>query len=80
MLADHEKADHVLGKDSDVPVYLFNFPAEMVKEIILGYGITKETRDSILDLRRTLYPNGKLFYTSLHERTFDLKINPYNLR
>ena len=77
LLADCENADHVLDKDSELPIYLFNFPEEIVKEVIIGYKIDPDFRRDLLGICENKYPHANIFYAIPNSRSYDLTIVPY---
>ncbi len=69
----------LLNQDTtDTQIYLFNFPADSVREVILGLRILSETQKDILEIVRTTYPKAKLFKAEPNESKFDLDILPYS--
>jgi hypothetical protein len=58
-------------------IYLFKFPAESVKEIILGYMMPAKDRATIAQIISETYANAELYVTELNESKYDLDIVPY---
>ena len=77
LLADRGKADHVLEKESALPIYLFDLPAEIVKEVIMGYRIEPDFKGNLLNICDTTYPDAKIFQAFPHKKSYDLAILSY---
>ncbi len=60
MLHNVEHADVTKKPDNGDPIYLFKFPAETVKEVILGCQMPKPLRTEFVDLVKEKYPDAKL--------------------
>jgi hypothetical protein len=58
-------------------LYLFSFPAESVREVILGYGMPRKAREALVEIVRDRYGNAKLYQAALSESGYGLDIAPY---
>jgi hypothetical protein len=66
------------SKDSDGNlIYLFDFPPNSVKQIIIGHNASPLLRERIVSLKIQQYPNAKLFREVLDNSQFELKIEPF---
>lgn len=55
-------------------VYLFNFPVETVREVILGCQMPALLRNEVISLVREKYPNAKLYQAEMSKTEFNLVI------
>jgi hypothetical protein len=78
MFAKPTEADATKPGCDGHPIYLFNFPADSVSEVILGLRTPVETQKEILEIVRNTYPKAKLFKADLNQSKFDLDILPYS--
>jgi hypothetical protein len=60
------------------PIYLFKFPADSVREVILGLRTAIESQKEILEIVRNTYPKANLFKADLNQSRFDLDILPFS--
>jgi hypothetical protein len=68
--------DHKPGPDGH-ELYLFRFPPESVREVILGYRMSTEAREAIVEIVSDTYSKAKLYEAALSESQYDLDILPY---
>jgi len=45
-----EQADHVIGLENDLPICLFNYPKESVREVLVGCRASEETENAIVEI------------------------------
>lgn len=64
------------GKDR-FEIYLYNFPPECVKEVILGFRMSKENQEKVAKIVANKYPRAELLQALLNDSNFDLDIVPY---
>lgn len=76
MCASPTAADETkLGLNGE-PIYLFRFPVEALREVILGFRMLNEHKDAILQILRDEYRNAKVYETALNESDYDLDVRP----
>ena len=79
VLADPRQADNSSIQDANGnTLYLFEFPADVVREVIFGCRMMKEKRKEISELVESKYPKAKLLQAELSTINFDLSIVPYS--
>jgi Protein of unknown function (DUF2971) len=76
MCASPAAADETKAGLNEEPIYLFRFPSEALREVLLGYRMLKEHREAILQIVADRYPNAKIFQTALNESEYDLDVVP----
>jgi hypothetical protein len=75
MLHNIEHADINLGPDQGGHnIYLFKFPPETVKEIILGCQISEDKRQELFTVAREKYPEAKIFQAVMNKTEFKLDL------
>jgi hypothetical protein len=75
MLHNVERADKKITPDDGGPtIYLFEYPAETVKEVILGCQMPKLKREEIIALVKEKYPSANLYQAEMSKTDFDLVI------
>ncbi len=75
MLHNVEHADKKITPDDGSPnIYLFEFPAETVMEVILGCQMPKLKQEEITALVKEKYPSAKLYQAEMSKTDFDLVI------
>ena len=79
MCASPAAANETKAALNEEPIYLFRFPSEALREVILGYKMLKEHREAILRIVPEKYPNAKLYQTVLNESEYDLDVVPIAL-
>lgn len=77
MFAKPNAADVVLKGNDGLPIYLFKFPPECIREIIFGRLMKRRLMRKISDIAKRLYPNAELFEARLNETSFDLDVIPF---
>jgi len=58
-------------------LFLFNFPADCLREIIFGYQMPANSKGNIAEVARNRYPGVDLFEAQLNETDFDLDVARY---
>jgi hypothetical protein len=76
MCASPAAADETKTGINSEPIYLFRFPIEALKEVILGHRMWNESKEAIIKIVRRSYPNARTYVTALNELEYDLTINP----
>jgi len=81
MLHNLEHADLNLGLDGGGHnIYLFKFPPETVKEIILGCHLPEAKRQELLAVAREKYPEAKIFQATMNKTEFKLDLEEVETR
>ncbi len=76
MIASPTIRDDVIAKRGELKIYLFKFPPESLKEVILGYRMLPDTRRRIEEAVAVRFPKVKLYQAILSETEFELDIRP----
>ncbi len=76
MIANPKAADKVIEVKGGHNIYLFRFPPECLREVILGYQMEPVVRERIAAIIMSRYPHATLFRAALSETEFDLNIKP----
>jgi hypothetical protein len=75
MLHNVKYADKtIIPEDGGDPIYLFDFPRETVKEVILGCQMPIPLRQDITGLVRSTYPSAKIFQAEKNKTEWNLDI------
>jgi hypothetical protein len=79
VFADAARADHVITADTNgIPlehdIFLFDFPPESVKEVILGWRMPYDAMQILKVILLAKYPSAELFTVRINERSFGLKL------
>ena len=70
--------EHCVGFDNNnQPLFLFKFPPEIIKEIILGYRLSNRLKKEIAEIVREKYPSANIFEAVPDLKVFDLQIVSY---
>jgi len=70
-------ADHVIEIEGNLPICLFNFPKESVREVLIGCRASEETEKAIVEIvrRKKEYANTTLLRASIDPAEFKLNFN-----
>ena len=74
MIANPEIADRLGAGADGENIYLYRFPPECVREVILGIRVDRAERDQIVSVVREKYDQAKLFQAKLNPERFNLDI------
>lgn len=77
ILALPQMASRTIKVAGGCDICLFEFPAECVTEVILGYQMPPAKKQAIVDLVARKYCHAALFQAALSEDSYDLDIVPY---
>ena len=80
MLAQPTAADTVLKGNDGFDIYLYRFPPECLKEVILGHLMKPSLKEKISAIVSENYPHAEILETRLNETDFDLDIVPYRTK
>jgi hypothetical protein len=80
VFAAARNATEVLEDSSGIPIYLFGFPKECLREIIFGLYTDGLLRLLTIDLILRAYPQVQIFTTAMNPFNFELDILDYRLR
>jgi len=80
LLAHPSQADKRIPVKDGVPILLYQFPADSVKEIVFGYRTKQSVIDAIIPTIEKKYPAAKVMQATIHDREFRLWIKPYSGR
>lgn len=67
-------ADETKSGVNGESIYLFRFPPDALREVILGHRMVREDREAILQIIRDTYHNAKVYETALNESQYDLDV------
>lgn len=70
-------ADDVIPVEDGQDIYLFKFPSESLKEVILGYRMLPELRQRIVQIVEAKYHDVRLLETQMSCAHFELDTRPY---
>jgi hypothetical protein len=73
-------ADEVIPSEDGQDIYLFKFPSECLKEIILGHRMLRELRQRILQVVEAKYPEVQLLKAHISSAHFELDVQPHSRR
>lgn len=77
IISHPEAADNTIPVERGHDIYLYEFPVECLKEVILGCKMPNEKGKAIEAILAKRYPHAKLFKATLDDSKFDLKIEPF---
>lgn len=80
MVAHPSAADSVAKGGDGSKIYLYKFPSDCLKEIILGHLMPQGLRSKISQLVATQFPHAELFEARLNDSEFELDIVPFTNR
>lgn len=77
IVAEPPRADKTIQPEGQLPIHLFRFPVEAVREIIFGYRISPELRNELVGLAEEKYPHASLVQAELNRHRFSLDFTLY---
>ena len=77
ILAHPDSADVVLPRPNDYDIRLFNFPAKSVKEVIIGFRMTKPDQHRVFDLVRSKFSCATIGKAFPHKSRFALTVKMF---
>jgi hypothetical protein len=80
MIANPRLADKVEVQNGTHEIYLFKFPHESLKEVILGYRMPPDIKLRIQEILETKYPQVQLFQAVFNETEFEMEIQPFRAK
>ena len=76
ILASPKLASSIKILPNDEYCYLYDFPRDAIREVILGFAMPEEKRQEITKIIKEKFSKAILFQAELHEDDFALKIAP----
>jgi hypothetical protein len=77
ILAHPDSADVVLPSPNDYDIRLFNFPAESIKEVIIGFRMTEPDQRRVFNLVRSKFSCAKIGKALPHGSRFALTVEMF---